>query len=75
MWPYSETEARWLSGENIRIEDITPEMIEADLRAARKLRAELIAGFARAIPGIVADALKSPRHRSAGKMPGHGQTT
>ena len=75
MWPYSEHEARWLSGEEIRIEDITPEMIERDLERARKLRAEFITRGAVALSDRIGNAMKSAMNRLAGRASGHGQTT
>lgn len=75
MWPYNDDEARWLSGEKLKIEDITPEMVDADMRAARRMQAEVTAQMVSALAGLVKIALKSAKRRLTVRIPGHGQTT
>jgi hypothetical protein len=64
MWPYSETEAQWLCGENIEPEDISPEMLQAYIRKAERLRSEMMAHYMLVLPRAISGAVRSAFRRA-----------
>ncbi len=65
MWPYSETEAQWLRAENPEPEEITPEMLDAYIRKAAKLRSEMMLHYMLVVPQAIGGAVRSALGRAS----------